>query len=499
MKKILSFMSFLFATFSLSNAQTWTPFLKTDTVTAGEFDDAHPVVYHSSFNSGMENNPWVVFERRSNTESMITAKRFITNSTAWDTSVTIISSSSIIEEQRMPDLAMIEYSSTGKILRRTLAAWQEKADSVWNIYYSTITDDSVTWSNPLPLTSGTSSNTNVRVWPFHDSTFIVSWKNNNFVLYSLLSPSSITPSETLAVSNFDSLEYDLVFTYSTGAIIWTERDTAGQIIFAQRYINTYPSFSLTEPETLTARGDISNPRFASYASPSYGPVLYESSFNGKHSIYLANGQDTTNFLNDPNTDYRNARTYTLPFITKPLAKSDSYAFDLFVVERIFANDSSLLFERSTTLHDTLRSTGHNRDACIGSSFIYFPQYASYGVQIVWESNRSGRTHIYSRSILMPLGDVRDESGVTKNFELSQNFPNPFNPSTVIRFQLPTAATVSLKIFDVLGREIQTLIEQKLTTGNYSAKWDGSHFASGVYFCRLQAGDFVQTKKLLLLK
>jgi hypothetical protein len=100
---------------------------------------------------------------------------------------------------------------------------------------------------------------------------------------------------------------------------------------------------------------------------------------------------------------------------------------------------------------------------------------------------------------MPLGDVRDESGVTKNFELSQNFPNPFNPSTVIRFQLPTAATVSLKIFDVLGREIQTLIEQKLMAGNYSASWDGKRFASGVYFCRLQAGDFVQTKKLLLLK
>ena len=132
-------------------------------------------------------------------------------------------------------------------------------------------------------------------------------------------------------------------------------------------------------------------------------------------------------------------------------------------------------------------------------FIYFPQYVSGGVPIVWESNRSGRSHIYSRFILMPLGDVHDENSIAKHFELLQNFPNPFNPSTVIRFQLSTTAAVTLKIFDVLGREIQTLIEQKLTAGDYRASWDGTRFASGVYFCRLQAGDFVQTKKLLLLK
>ena len=498
MKKTLCLINFLLITFSISSAQVWSPFLKVDTVTTGDFEDSHPIIDHSSFMFGSVLDPWLVFERQTNSESMIAAKSFISYSAGWDTTVSVISSRPISEELRYPEIATINYSSYGKTVKHTIVAWQQKADSVSNIYFSIFKYDSTGWSNPLPLTSSISASTRVRVLPYHDSTFIATWKNNNFVFYSFISPSAISSAETLAVSNFDSCEYDIGFIYSEGGIIWTARDTSNQTFFIERHIQAYPSFILDEPETLSVRGNISNPRFAYYPSPS-SPVLYESSLHGRHNIYLVNGRDTTNISNDPNADYRNARTFTSPVITKPLAKSTSYYFDVFVVERNFASDSSLLFEYSAIFRDTLTSAGHDRDACIGSWFIYIPSYASAGVPVVWESNRSGRQHLYSRFVLMPLGDVRDKNGVANNFELSQNFPNPFNPSTIIRFQLPTAATVSLKIFDVLGREIQTLIQQKMTAGNYSAEWDGSHFASGVYFCRLQAGDFVQTKKLLLLK
>jgi hypothetical protein len=89
--------------------------------------------------------------------------------------------------------------------------------------------------------------------------------------------------------------------------------------------------------------------------------------------------------------------------------------------------------------------------------------------------------------------------VPKTFALEQNYPNPFNPSTTIRYQLPQSATVSLKIYDVLGREVQTLVNERQAAGQYSVPFNADGLASGVYFYRLQAGSFVQTKKMMLIK
>jgi hypothetical protein len=85
------------------------------------------------------------------------------------------------------------------------------------------------------------------------------------------------------------------------------------------------------------------------------------------------------------------------------------------------------------------------------------------------------------------------------FSLSQNYPNPFNPSTMINYQIPMNSEVSLKIYDILGKEVSTLVNEKKDAGFYEIKFDGSQFASGVYIYRMIAGDFIQTKKLMLLK
>lgn len=85
------------------------------------------------------------------------------------------------------------------------------------------------------------------------------------------------------------------------------------------------------------------------------------------------------------------------------------------------------------------------------------------------------------------------------FSLGQNFPNPFNPATTITFSVGYQSVVSLKIYDVLGREIATLVNDRLKEGNYSVRWNASAFSSGVYFYRIESGSFSQTKKLLLQK
>lgn len=94
----------------------------------------------------------------------------------------------------------------------------------------------------------------------------------------------------------------------------------------------------------------------------------------------------------------------------------------------------------------------------------------------------------------------ENTSIPDNFTLNQNYPNPFNPSTVISYQLSTASFVTLKVFDILGREIVTLVNKEQSAGSYSFTFDASGLASGIYLYRISAGQsFIVTKKMTLLK
>jgi len=95
--------------------------------------------------------------------------------------------------------------------------------------------------------------------------------------------------------------------------------------------------------------------------------------------------------------------------------------------------------------------------------------------------------------------LQNTQTIPSSFELHQNYPNPFNPITMISFHLPIAGRVSLKVYDMLGREIAALVDEAKSAGKYSVHWDAQRVASGVYFYQLQAGAYSATKKLLLLK
>ncbi|UCH66955.1 MAG: T9SS type A sorting domain-containing protein [Ignavibacterium sp.] len=100
-------------------------------------------------------------------------------------------------------------------------------------------------------------------------------------------------------------------------------------------------------------------------------------------------------------------------------------------------------------------------------------------------------------IFTDVENNEDES--ITSYELFNNYPNPFNPSTNIRYQLPEPGNVSLKVFDVLGREVMELVDEQQAAGSYNINFEASDLASGIYFYRLKAGSYVSIKKMMLLK
>jgi hypothetical protein len=98
-----------------------------------------------------------------------------------------------------------------------------------------------------------------------------------------------------------------------------------------------------------------------------------------------------------------------------------------------------------------------------------------------------------------VGTSGNNNSIPSDFKLSQNYPNPFNPATKINFSIPKQTQVSLKIFDMLGREVAELVNQQLSPNNYTITFDGSKLSSGIYFYKLETPEFIDTKRMILIK
>jgi hypothetical protein len=94
-------------------------------------------------------------------------------------------------------------------------------------------------------------------------------------------------------------------------------------------------------------------------------------------------------------------------------------------------------------------------------------------------------------------DIQEE--IPTSFSLAQNFPNPFNPTTTIQFSLPKSGDITLKIYNLLGEEVKTLVDEFREAGKHSVQFNANNRASGIYFYRIQSGSFVETKKMILLR
>ncbi|MCH8942325.1 MAG: T9SS type A sorting domain-containing protein [Bacteroidetes bacterium] len=169
------------------------------------------------------------------------------------------------------------------------------------------------------------------------------------------------------------------------------------------------------------------------------------------------------------------------------------------VVRSFAIYGSNVFAGSAGDGVFLSTNNGSNWTAINDGLNYLSVYslAISGNNIYAGTNGNG---VYKRQLSDIITDVEEIHNIIPDiFSLSQNYPNPFNPSTVISFQLSSVSKVSLKVYDLLGREVAVLVNEEKPAGIYKVNFNAGNLPSGVYFYKMKAGSFVQTKKLILMK
>ncbi len=173
---------------------------------------------------------------------------------------------------------------------------------------------------------------------------------------------------------------------------------------------------------------------------------------------------------------------------------------------------------SVTVGDTVkwtRITGDHTTTCNGTNGSVRPIGAapwnanlssgsptfSYVITVAGMYNYVCTPHVPDMvgSINAVTSSITQITEIVRSYELSQNYPNPFNPVTNINFSVPNSSNVTLKIYNNMGQEVETLVNEKLNAGSYQVDWNAINFTSGVYYYKIQTEGFIETKKMFLIK
>lgn len=109
---------------------------------------------------------------------------------------------------------------------------------------------------------------------------------------------------------------------------------------------------------------------------------------------------------------------------------------------------------------------------------------------------AGFWYVYQQQTIT---DIKDDETIPTEFKLEQNYPNPFNPTTKIKFAVPERSNVLIKIYDILGSEVKTLVNKEMEVGRYDVEFNAGGYSSGIYLFRMEAGSYINIKKMILLR
>lgn len=248
-------------------------------------------------------------------------------------------------------------------------------------------------------------------------------------------------------------------------------------------LNVSFKFSLTEADTIPGSKSDTN-------QADYGKPLGMGYLNGNNLLFVASARWWGNtIVAHPTSVSASGYAYSKVFILNPLTGARIDSID---VAKYYFDSSGSYTTQVLGPDQFISGYASVYDVAFdGNKDLYIQSMYSWTVE---------KWHFKGTLPTININSVRRISDITpKNFTLDQNYPNPFNPGTTISFSISVRANVTLKVFDMMGKEVATLVNGNTEAGSYKALFDASQLSSGMYFYTLTAGSFTSTKKMLLLK
>ena len=381
-------------------------------------------------------------------------------------------------------------------------AWQDNRDGNYEIYYNRSTNGGTSWGTDTRLTNDSAASETPCI-SSSGSVVNVVWTDNrnglqSEVYYKRSTDGGVSWGADTRLTNDPAGSWGASVSASglLVHVVWLDGRNEYQNVFYKRSSDGGVNWGADTPLTNYDSTRIANsPSVA--VSGSNVHVVWMDSPRDTFAYEMFHKHSTDGGITwGPNT--RLTTNYTSATLFSTLSASGP---DVHVVWDDNRNGNyEIYYKRST---DGGISWGADTRLTNNSASSVYPFVSASGpvVHVVWMDIRDGNYEIYYKRD--PTGNVTGieniGSEIPKQHVLSQNYPNPFNPTTEIGFQISEVSHVTLKVFDMLGREVATLANENLQAGNYSVQFDGKGLSSGVYFYKLQTESFTDTKRMLIVK
>jgi hypothetical protein len=389
---------------------------------------------------------------------------------------------------------LVSVSVSGSVVH---LVWLDYRDGNGEIYYKRSTDDGVSWSADVRLTNNVSDSQSPSL-SVSGSTAHVVWYDNRDLNYEIYYKRSTDGgiswgADTRLTNNSGQSWYPSVsVSGSVVHVTWYDGRDGNDEIYYKRSTDGGTSWGadtrLTNNTSLSQRPSVA-------VSGLVVQVLWTDFRDGDAEIYHKRSTDEgISWGIDTRLTNSNGDSYN-PCVTA----SGTAAHLVWYDNR--AGNQEIYYKRSTDEGISWGIDTRLTNNSPGISYLPSVSVSGTAVHVVWTDNRDANYEIYYKydSTGNPVGIININSEIPNQFSLSQNYPNPFNPITNIEFGIPKAGFVKLIIYDVLGKEIENLVNENLNAGMYRADFNASALPSGVYFYRIDAENFSDMKKMVLVK
>jgi Secretion system C-terminal sorting domain len=414
--------------------------------------------------------------------------------------------------------------------------WINKNDSTYTVYLKKISPEISDTNIVISSNNDMKSNPKVAVNRYAPGIKIV-WQNYSNNYFQIVGCNYFNDSLSNKTIIKDSLATNPSISLSTHRIAWINDNK----LFIREF---YPSISnpiLVDSLNCTSPNIIKDDAITSTQ------ILYERIENEKHKIYLAEFNDylnpkwTYNLISDGNNtnsnfgigggvsfetieneiskirytdygteyfnitentscNYKNPNVFSYPVPTSSTNNKTPF-FVAFDSDSLESNNEIFIKTFYYGLYDSLINISKMEGNDYKPKVAYIVNDDTVYIAIIWLHQNNSKTDIWiAKEVFNPIyTSIKDENININSFDLFQNYPNPFNPTTTITYSIPTSGFVTLKIYNLLGSEIATLVNEEKNFGTYKVTWDAQNIPSGVYFYKITASAFSIVKKMILLK